>query len=96
MQSFIALPFSNIQELDKHLENVVERTISRALLSQDAKSTSTEERYMSRREVAQLCGGVTEQTVSNWHTQGILKGKKVGNRLLFNRQDVLKALDNLR
>jgi hypothetical protein len=97
MQPFIALPFQNLQELDKHFETLIERSINRTLLSQGTKTTATtEERYMSRREVAQLCGGVTDQTISNWHTQGILKGKKVGNRLLFKRQDVLKALDTLR
>jgi AraC-like DNA-binding protein len=97
MQSFIALPFSSVEEHDRHIAEVIERTINKTLLSQGTKAAATtEERYMSRKEVAQLCGGVTEQTVSNWHTQKILRGKKVGSRLLFKREDVLKALDNLR
>lgn len=94
---FIALPFSSIEEHDRHIAEIMEQTINKTLLLQGTKSaTTSEERYLSRKEVAQLCGGVTEQSISNWHKQGILKGKKVGNRLLFKRQDVLKTLDNLR
>lgn len=97
MQSFIALPFSSVEEHDRHITEVFERTIKRTLLLQGTKANATtEERYMSRKEVAQLCGGVTEQTISNWHKRKILRGMKVEGRLLFKREDVLKALDNLR
>ena len=65
-------------------------------LSQNQTSSITERQsFLTRQEVAELCGNVSLTTLHNWRQKGVLvPTKKAGRKPLYDREDVYKFLNS--
>ncbi len=87
-----------------HIENLDAETFFRELdsiknrldeISQSQTPVKSEEKeYLSRQDVANIFG-VTLPTVHAWTKHGILKGKKIANKVYYLKSEVHEALADI-
>ncbi|PTN07412.1 helix-turn-helix domain-containing protein [Mangrovibacterium marinum] len=77
-------------ELEKLLKEVVKGEIIAFGFSEPKKEKKNE--YWSRKETAKFIG-CSMTTLYHYQCKGILPFAKLGNKVLFNKAEVLKALE---
>ncbi len=81
-------------EFKKEFEQLIKETIKGEIIACgyfDAE-TKTEYEYWSRKETAKFIG-CSLTTLYHYQRKGILPFVKLGNKVLFNKEEVLKALE---
>lgn len=57
--------------------------------------TKDEDQFLTRKEVAELVGGVSVNTVINWAKKGILTEYGIGSLIRYKKSEVKQALIKL-
>jgi hypothetical protein len=72
------------------LKKVVNEAVAEAISKQQQK-TEEEPQYLTRNEIASMFR-VTLVTLWGWNKKGLLRPHKIGNRVLYEKTEVEKAL----
>jgi excisionase family DNA binding protein len=87
MQDIILTQFSKTE-----LVNEIVDRLTTVIELREKKSLHQKE-YLTRKEVSELLK-ISITTVHDWtHNRGILKSRKIGNRVLYLYSDVLEAME---
>ena len=76
------------------LKSIVEAAIRKIMLELKEDVPEVDE-YLTTRQLAKLLH-VSIGTIVNWRGSGKLKSHKIGNRILFKREDILTKIKELR
>lgn len=79
-------------ELKKLLAELIEEKVS--IITERNNHKVLPETYLTREEVCKLLR-ITLPTLSNYTSQRLLKGYKIGDRVLYKRQEIDKALTEI-
>lgn len=80
----------NANELIK----AIAQAVKSELTTPEPQQPKNSNELMSRKQVAEHFG-VTIVTVHNWTKKGVLKAYRVGNKVLYKKDEVLTALKNM-
>ena len=86
----IILSGLTVDDLIFHIEAIFEAKMS----SQIQKKTEKESQYITRKEVASLLK-VSLPTLHDWTKLGWLKSYKIGNRVLYKKDEVEQSLNQV-
>ncbi len=80
----------NVSDLITQIAETVTEKVTQ-LVSKDTANTDDKNELLTRKEVAKYLS-VTVMTVHNWTKAGILNPYRIGNKLRYQKSEVLKAL----
>lgn len=86
----VILTITTKEELIHELKTEILNGIN-DLLNESRKKDSQSKEWLNSKEVQDLLK-ISSVTLWNWSNNGILKTHKIGNRLRYRKDDVLKAL----
>lgn len=69
----------------------LENTLQSLIGSQNTTKKGKEAEYLTRNEVADMLK-ITLMTLNEWTNKGILKKHKIGNRVLFKKNEIEEAI----
>lgn len=69
----------------------LENTLQSLIGNQNTTKKGKEAEYLTRNEVADMLK-ITLMTLNEWTNKGILKKHKIGNRVLFKKNEVEEAI----
>lgn len=75
-------------ELFSRLESILDELINKL-----PENTSVGPKYLSRQEVSEILK-ISLPTLNDWSKRGVLKQYKIGNRVLYRKDEVESAIEN--
>ena len=88
----ISFVVCNKEELIEIIEKIVEKKINEKISSIQSSKLNTLPEILTVKKVSELLE-VSEDTLRNWRNNGILNGKKIGTRVYYMRNDILKRVE---
>ncbi|HUX97903.1 MAG TPA: helix-turn-helix domain-containing protein [Bacteroidales bacterium] len=85
---FLEIPMEFYEDMDRRIKKAVAEAIG------DTDNLPYKAKYLTRKEVCQLLN-ITLPTLHSYCKKGIIKGQKVGNRILFTEQQIQDSLHDL-
>jgi len=81
---------------EDQLRNLIEDVLRKVLPELKEKESATQlDEFLTSIQVCNLLH-VSKSTIVNWRSAGKLKSHKIGNRILFKREQVLARIKELR
>lgn len=79
------------------LEKLIEEATGRAFktFKKESERDKPEKQFVTIKEAADLLR-VSKQTIRNYISKGIIDSKKIGRKLLVNKQSIMKNLEKVK
>jgi len=87
----------HIQEItvDEFADKVADRLLIKIQQYLEQLSTNnSNDVYLTRNETCEFLK-ISSQTLWNWSKKGIIKPSRIGNRLYYNKKELLELLDKM-
>lgn len=88
----IKIEASSINDLKSLIRETVEKAVKETLLKKNILNNTSNDELLTRNEVKKMLK-VSHTTLYNYQMKGIIPYKKIGNRVYFNKSDIIDNPD---
>ncbi|HCY77481.1 MAG TPA: DNA-binding protein [Ignavibacteriales bacterium] len=88
----IKIEASSINDLKSLIRETVEKAVKETLLKKNILNNTSNDELLTRTEVMEMLK-VSHATLYNYQMKGIIPYKKIGNRVYFNKSDIIDNPD---